>query len=247
MLRVVRSPTPGIDVIVIPGAGKAASGFRVHRVHNPNITSEVGLMGPPKILPTGPGWVDRDVGSLDGSVNRARAVFDAVAPSWYPYFYRIVALGAQDLSNGEYAGESLASALQSAVVPPATPPLLESVSVAASNASNQIISFRTDLPVRASPLGAATIVVARLAPSPDGRSMQRTPLVSVKASDVVQGASLALLAGSTPADLNQIQRGATDASGRATYSVRIAGDATRIAITVTDPRARAVERQLPET
>src|SRR5439155_8893684 len=111
----------------------------------------------------------------------------------YPYYYRIVALGTEDLSSGQYAGESSPSAAQWAVLTPSFGPTL-SVAAASGNRTTRLVPFTTDLPIRPTPVGRATIAVVEVALAADGRSTQRTPVLLVNADEVEQGAALTLSA-----------------------------------------------------
>ena len=195
MLRAINNESQrGIDVIAFAGADPRAVGFRVYRVRNSALLNEVGLMGPPKIEHDNAAWRDFDLRAPDGTVQRGRAIFDPVAESWHPYFYRIVALGFDDPAHGEFRGESLASPVQQAFLTPAAPPLLANFATNA-NATNRLIRFRTDLPVKATPLGVAKIDLVQLTVT-DGK-MTRTPVLSIAAHDIAVGAPLTLLASPT--------------------------------------------------
>ena len=87
---------------------------------------------------TNPRWADprwvalanyllqsRDRGGLeDSSLIHGFALIDDLPPRWPPYYYRAVALGETNTSQGYYGGESVSSAMQQAVVPPTDPPQL---------------------------------------------------------------------------------------------------------------------------
>lgn len=249
MLRLVKQPVPGINVIVIPGPGKTAAGYRVHRTRNAAMTGDIGLMGPPKILPNDANWRDINITSLDGKVEQARAVFDPVTPSWYAYHYRIVGIGREDLLNGEYAGESLPSAVQSLVLPPDTPPLLDTIDVIGHNMTNTVIRFHTDLPVKMSPVGPALIEVIEQVP--DSTSMRRRVVLSIKADEVKQGTPFTLIALPSESQLRalpEINRIAPDPEGWASYTVRMKTnpDAVALSVAVTDPLKHTIERQIGE-
>ena len=246
LLRVVKLPISGIEVIVIPGPGKPAAGYRVHRVRNAALGGDIGLMGPPKILPNDPNWYDTDVISLDGTVDHARAILDLVPPSWHAYQYRVVAIGQEDLVNGEYAGESLPSALQSLLLPPSGPPLLDAVHELAANATNRVIGFGTDLPVKASPAGPALIQIIEQVPG--STTVQRNVVLSVRAEEVKTGPPLALHASPSASQLAampEILRDNPDSAGRASYTVRLKTNPNAVAslVAVTNPLKRTIERE----
>ena len=244
-LHLRRSVSPaGIDVIVVPSAGSTPAGYRIHRVRNPILAGEVGMMGPAKYTPSSPGWAAVVVPAIDGSTENGQAIFDPVARSWYAYHYRAVAIGQSDPANGVHPGESGASAVVSLVLPPTTDPVLDAVSRIGGNAADQVITFRTDLPIRPSTLGAAGITVASIATA--GGAVKRHTLLSIDPSTVAEGAALAVLpVGSVDlAGMPHITRSAPDSAGRATYSVRLPGalpdGATGGAIAVRDPLGRSV-------
>jgi YVTN family beta-propeller protein len=85
-------------------------------------------MGPAKIPMEDPGWADISLPSANGDGPIiGRAVRDPVTPSWYPYYYRVVALGEQDLPAGKIRGQSSPSPTQEAFLTPSGPPLLDQV------------------------------------------------------------------------------------------------------------------------
>lgn len=242
LLRVVNTAPRGIDIIALPGSGATTVGFRVHRVRNSALLADVGLMGPPKIEPSDPGWSPHTVTKPDGTVvGVGMAILDEVAPSWAPYYYALVAIGKEDLASGEYAGESPASAAQSAVLPPENPPLLDSIAQNA-NATNRVIRFRTDLPVKPCPLGKALIQIVQIAPDADGKTA-RTTILSVEPPSVKAG-TLKVLPSPTAeqlAAMPEIRRKGPDAAGRSTFTVRAQAEVKAGAIVLTDPLGRTTE------
>jgi hypothetical protein len=242
MLRPVNDETSrGINVIAFAGADPRTIGFRVYRVRNTALLNEVGLMGPPKIEHDAAGWRDFDLTAPDGSVQQGRAILDPVAESWHPYYYRIVALGFDDPAHGEFRGESLASIAQLAFLTPAALPLLDKFQTNA-NATNRVIRFRTDLPVKATPLGVAKIDLARFT-SADGK-ITRTPVLSIAAHEISVGAPLTVLASPTQAQLDampEIVRTNPSAIGRIRVFIRVRAEVEHGAITLTDPLGRTTE------
>src|SRR5205085_2126009 len=105
------------EVIAIDAkVGDTAAGYRVHRIRNSALATDAGLMGPPKITETDPGWRPyTDQPLRGGTPASGQSIVDTAAtPSWYPYYYRVTAIGADDPANGRHRGESLPSAVQSA-------------------------------------------------------------------------------------------------------------------------------------
>jgi hypothetical protein len=241
------APNGAIKVIAIPGAGVPPVGYRVYRVQNPALIGDLGMKGPPKIAHDDPGWRSEPVDTRDGPVT-ASVIEDRPPPSWYPYHYQIVALGADNPPAGEYRGESIPSSVQPAFLPPVDPPLLELIG-SAGNTTNRVITFRTDLPVRPTSLGGAAIEVLQIAPAADGRRIERIRLLAVAAHEVAEGAPLAPLPAPTADELAampELNRGAVDAAGRAVYTLRLRAEVARGAIVVRDPLGRAVELAFEE-
>lgn len=140
----------GLQIAVVPGRGATPVGYRVHRARNPLLTQDVGLMGPARIRPRDPGWANIAVPPVNGGAPLAgRAVRDPIAPSWYPYYYRVVALGEEDLPEGQIRGQSAPSATQTGLLPPAGPPRLERIVEA------RALGAVTSIAVGAAPRGVA--------------------------------------------------------------------------------------------
>jgi len=246
----LRRSAAGVRLYAQAGAGHAPIGFAVHRVVNPRATSEVGMMGPPVHAHDAPGWDAADAGdpALRGqNAAQFKVLDDPVPARWDPYFYRIVAVGPTNSSDGVIGGRSRASALQSIVRPPAAPPVLDALTITPPGAT-RVLSFRTDLPIRTCPLGQAKIAVAQLSTTP-GAPQVRTVVLDTTAERVAVAAPFTVIAAPTPeqlAAMPEVSRGAPDGQGRVVYSVRLAGAVVRGAVTVTDPLGRAVELTFAE-
>jgi hypothetical protein len=114
------------------------------------------------------------------------------------------------------------------------------MTAATDNGASRLVQFTTDLPVRSTPVGRATIAVIAIEAAADGRSMERTALLLVDAAEVELGPALALPA-TAPAE-PLINRRAPNATGVAQYSVVLDAAVTGGVVVVTDPLGRAVER-----
>ena len=132
---VMQGTSPGIQVIALPvETGEVPAAYRVYRVRSPALATDAGLMGPPKIAASDPGWEtyqDTYLPSLAAPTTRApttakgMSIADTAAgPSWYPYYYRIDAIGPDDPNKGVHAGWSLPSQVQQAYCTPPNPPML---------------------------------------------------------------------------------------------------------------------------
>jgi hypothetical protein len=202
-------------------------------------------MGPPVATPSSPGWRSVSVPSLTGPAEPGLAWLDAVPRDWSAYHYRAVAIGQSDPTNGLYPGESGASGALAIVLPPLAGPVVTSVARTAGNAANQLLSFRTDLPVRASSAGVAGLSVSIVATT--GGTPTRHRLLDVDPSTVAAGPGLTVLPVGSPqlADLPHVSRGTPDATGMTTWTIRLPGTlpdgATGGTIAVRDPLGRALE------
>lgn len=167
LLRKPQAPQTGIQIIALPvESGPAPAGYRVFRVQNPSLSLDASTMGPPKIDETNPAWQDFSGTTLAGKPLTGKTIIDtAAAPSWYPYYYRITAIGAQDLPNGLLSGESAYSGAQSQYSLPPNPPLLAAFTHG-GNLQFALITLLTDLPVTPSPLGPSLVEVLHMIPDP---------------------------------------------------------------------------------
>jgi hypothetical protein len=165
VLRSAKSPLPaGIQVTGLPvESGAPPAGFRVFRVRNATLSLDGSTMGPAKLDEGNAGWQDYQGTTLAGKPLPGKFIVDtAAAPSWYPYYYRLKAIGIQDLANGLFAGESDFSGVQNAYALPAGPPL-NNAFVIATNVNAALVTLMTDLPAAAkSPVGPALVEVLQL-------------------------------------------------------------------------------------
>jgi hypothetical protein len=120
---------------------------------------------------------------------------------------------------------------------------------AVANTTNKVVSFRTNLPIRPSPVGRAEIAIVRLAAPAAGERLERSSVLTLQPDEVAQGAALPLLASPTAAELAampEIRRGPPDGQGRCTYTVRMRAEVEHGFVVVTDPLSRSVEQHMPE-
>ena len=243
------NPAGGIRVVAVSRGGAPAAGYRVYRVRNSALLMDVGSKGPPKIAHDDPGWANFTLETRDGGPGEtALAITDRVDESWYPYYYQVVALGDENLVEGEYRGESIPSAIMTGFLPPSNPPSLDLVSFL-GNVRNRVITFRTSLPVTRTSLGTASIELLQLVQSTDGTRMTRRRSLLVNAHDVREGPRLAVLAAPTPTQLArmpEINRRRTDDSGITQFTLRVRGNVRRGLVLVRDPLGRSVEIPFPE-
>jgi hypothetical protein len=195
-LRVRQLPmgTPGIQVAALAvETGVVPAGYRVLRVRSSELAADAGLMGPPKILETDPGWQSfQEIPLRGGTTAVGQSIVDTAAtPSWYPYYYRVIALGPDDPANGKYRGYSLPSQVQPGYCLPPNPPLIQGLSVTMGYGAALVV-FTSDLPIPASPLGLALVELLKAVPDPvnTGRILQTVVLSS--APDAIAVATLTL-------------------------------------------------------
>ncbi len=203
-LRVVSTPSNGscIEVIALyVQSGEVPAAYRVYRVRDPALATDAGLMGPPKIDTDDPGWRAHTQPTLPSltqptarpsAVAIGQCVVDlAAGSSWYPYYYRVDAIGPEDTANGIYSGWSLPSQVQTGTNPPPNPPLITPPVVTVGGGA-ELIVLKTDLPIPPSPLGPSLVELLRADPDPanPGRLVQST-LLSM-APDAIAQTSLSL-------------------------------------------------------
>jgi hypothetical protein len=150
-------------------------------------------MGPPKILESDAEWGPYiDMPLRGGTITSGRSIVDnAATASWYPYYYRVTAVGPDDPANGEYRGNSLPSQVQSAYCRPPNPPLILAVPFTQGYGAALMV-LTIDLPIPASPLGPSAVDLLKAAADPvhPGRTLQNVVLSS--APDAIGKGSLAL-------------------------------------------------------
>ncbi len=179
--RVLLRPGPGspsgIQVIVLPVATSALpAGYRLFRVRNQALAQSGSAMGPAKYDENSPLWQEYSGETLAGTPLSGMTLLDTAAiPSWYPYYYRATAVGANDPANGLYSGESPYSLIQSGYALPTAPPLIESFQASILTPMHvALVTLTTDLPAAAaSPVGSALVELLLLSPgSPPGPLQQ---------------------------------------------------------------------------
>jgi hypothetical protein len=251
----IRNASTGLFLIVIPGPGSLPTGYELYRVKTEALTREFGLMGPPKVYASDPGWrsLDNLPAGTDWDTVRAvtnkflsdderlssyseeyafdrrnavRVFLDPVPPRWSPYYYRAVALIADNMNNGLYGGRSRPSVLREGKYLPKDPPLLEPKQLSLSG--NQL-TFTTDLPIKTSPYGKATLEVFEI--KFENGAPKRETVLRVNTHDVPENAS------------GNITRGPVGLGGRVCYTVQLLSDVTQGAVVVTDPAGRSTQVQ----
>jgi hypothetical protein len=191
--------TNGIQVIALAIEGDVlegrviVAGYRVFRCRSAALSADAGLMGPPVFLENDPGWTPYSEMPLwGGTTATGFAIVDTTAtPSWYPWYYRVQAIGVQDLTNGMYSGKSLPSQVQSAYNEPPDAPLIGNPALTQGSGA-ALVTFTSDLPIPASPLGASLVELLQSSPDPNhaGRFVYKS--IKSEAPDAVTQGTLAL-------------------------------------------------------
>ena len=204
MLRPAKAPQSGLQVIALPvESGGKPSGYRVFRVRNQALSQDGSTMGPAKISDTAPGWTAYSGTSLAGKQLTGKSILDTAAvTSWYPYFYRVKAIGLEDKANGLLSGESDFSAAQTGYVLPQTAPLLLSWTKS-TNSTGALVTLVTDLPAAAaSPVGPALVEVLQLTTVPASPKPVTTVVLSAAPDQIAIG-TLTLPRGIFPLPIGQ--------------------------------------------
>jgi hypothetical protein len=254
ILRAIDDPDGSDDkkilIMILQRSGHEVAGYKVSRVQNKILTYGPGMMGPPKFNPDTSGWIHSDDPAWDDyttmyladvaeeSTIKGKALIDPSATeSWYPYFYRAVAIAEADPNEGKLAGESEPSTVQEVFLIPSANPSLE-ITNFESNDHYCIITFTTDLPVRHISLGTAQIDIYKLEKDEENNRYIRTSLLSTLTTDIEIGAAFSLPPSPLPDEppvIPAINRRQPDQHGLTEYSLRIASDAIPGFIVLRDP------------
>jgi hypothetical protein len=241
MLRSVTSSPGGIQVIVLSvESGAMPSGFRLFRVRNQLLSQDGFTMGPAKIDESSADWEDYSSTTLAGKLLSGKSVVDTAAiQSWYPYYYRATAVGAQDLANGLYSGESGFSSTQAGYVLPPSPPMIGSFQVSISSGA-ALITLVTDLPVAAaSPVGPALVELLQLVRLGVGPLELQQLLAS--APDQIAMGSVSPPSSPPSTFHGELRSSIPDGNGHWTLQILIpysAGEQRTFVVRLTDPLAR---------
>lgn len=145
-----RTPAPGRVEIV--------------RVRRPFAARDIGTMGPAIHESEPPAWqaldeAGRPAASAAVTLRFRFAFTDATPPSWFPYFYRAVAIGANDITTGLVAGRSLQSNMVSIEKLPRTLPTIEGAEGVQAGAQRALLRFRSDALIDETPKGSFLLEV----------------------------------------------------------------------------------------
>ncbi len=242
LLRSGTGSPSGIQVILLPVATSALpAGYRLFRVRNQALAQSGSAMGPAKYDENSPLWQNYSGETLAGTPLSGMTLLDTAAiPSWYPYYYRAIAVGADDPSNGLYSGESPFSLIQSGYVLPKSPPLIESFHASILTPMHMaLVTLTTDLPAAApSPVGPALVELLLLSPGSPPGPLQQHQLFAEAPEHLPVGT---IVPPPLPPTVTRITRTAPDGNGHWKLSILLRyaqANAGNYIVRLTDPLAR---------
>jgi hypothetical protein len=225
-----RAASGGVSVRVVPGPGPAPARVALHRTTSPAVVSDVDLMGPPVKEGAVPPWTKQPDGSF--------MLVDQVAPSWRPYYYRAVAFGNDDPTNGKRAGRSAPSAVMDVLVPPSTPPDLAGLNMMKSANGTLIqVQFRSSADIRVAPAGVHRVQILTVnrkgaLPKENPRAEGKLPTIAARVEPPAQVAGA-------------ITRGDRDGAGRYLYECFVPFGDDELLVKLTDPLGRTSSLRSP--
>jgi hypothetical protein len=164
VLSLAQSPN-GTTTLACEFAKTPAPGrVEIVRVRRPFAARDIGTMGPAIHESEPPAWQALDEqgrpAASDAATARFRFAFsDATPPSWFPYFYRAVAIGADDAATGLVAGRSSQSNMVSVEKLPKTLPTLDGAEGVQTGPQLASLRFRSDALIEATPRGSFLLEV----------------------------------------------------------------------------------------
>jgi hypothetical protein len=164
VLTLAQSPN-GSTTLACEFAKTPAPGrVEIVRVRRPFAARDIGTMGPAIHESEPPAWQaldeqGRPAASVATTARFRFAFSDATPPSWFPYFYRAVAIGAAEVTTGLVAGRSPKSNLVSVEKLPKTLPMIDGVEGVQTGPQVVSLRFRSDAPIEATPRGSFLLEV----------------------------------------------------------------------------------------
>jgi hypothetical protein len=164
VLSLAQSPN-GTTTLACEFAKTPAPGrVEIVRVRRPFAARDIGTMGPAIHESEPPAWQALDEASRPAAspavTSRFRFTFvDSTPPSWFPYFYRAVAIGATDVTTGLVAGRSSQSNMVSVENPPKTLPMLDSAEGVQAGPQLVSLRLRSDALIETTPRGSFLLEV----------------------------------------------------------------------------------------
>ncbi|MCC6725998.1 MAG: hypothetical protein IT258_15945 [Saprospiraceae bacterium] len=163
---------------------------------------------------------------------------DPLPPSWFPYYYRAVAVGVNDLTQGWVAGRSAQSNLVKVENLPTGPPML-SDEIGEQTGSNELrLRFRSDALLEATPLGRFKVEI-----TPWDYASNSFTAASLVSTFLTDSAPNPGAAGQVP---NKLYHSIVQVNGVRQFEARfnLGEDKYLYKIRLTDPLERATERMI---
>jgi hypothetical protein len=125
----------------------------------------VDTMGPPMHVSVPADWQALDASGRPAAAEAGTARFrlvhaDPTPPSWFPYYYRAVAIGAGDATLGLVPGRSPQSNLVRVELLPRTLPVIDGLATEQTGAQTVMVRFRSDAVVDVTPHGSFRLAVS---------------------------------------------------------------------------------------
>lgn len=177
-VAVPRRAVPAMPILAIAGGqngtatitcdfAKAPTPARVeiHRVRRDFSARDIGTMGLPLHQSEPAAWqaLDAQGRAAASPANTARLRFsfaDPIVPSWFPYLYRAVSIGAGDDAVGLVPGRSLQSNLVTVERLPTGLPTIEGLEGEQTAAQEITLRFRSDAAIETTPRGSFRLEVS---------------------------------------------------------------------------------------
>jgi hypothetical protein len=217
----------GVHIRVEGVPGPPIAGVALFRTSSQILVSELDLMGPPIVEMDSPAWTVMD---------NVFTLIDTALPSWRPYYYRAVAFGPNDPSNGRLPGRSVASGVIDVMIPPSDPPDLQAIEqLVLTNGALVRIRVRSLAETRVTPLGVHGIeflTVNTSTPIPVQTRHAASPLnlIGTLASPPVETVGI-------------VTRGARDGDGRWLYESYVPTGDAEVIVRLMNPLGRVTEQR----
>ena len=222
-----RAKADGVHIRVEGVPGPPIAGVALFRTQSEVLKVEPDLMGPPVVDADDPAWTVAD---------NVFTLTDVVTPGWRPYYYRAVAFGPNDPTNGRLPGRSGPSGAVDVIIPPPDAPDLQLIEQEMTVDGTLVrIQVRSLAETRVTPLGVHRIeflTVDRSTPAPTVTEHARANL------DVIPAIP------ATPVEaVGTVTRGPKDTTGRWLYESYVPAGEDEVVVRMIDPLGRVTEQR----
>lgn len=240
-LALHQNGSTGVQVMALPGAGPVPAGYRVYRVRKAIGPNVVQMKGLPILKENHTDWADYSLRSLSGQVDDGKQIIDPVGPpSWKPYYYQLVAVGADAPAQGLLKGVSSGSNTEVIHHPPALAPTI-TLNQVRHSPTNMYVQFETDAPLVEHGLGNTRIEVYGLVADAPGGPPKRKLLLGADAGAMERTERrIRPNFPPLPVPFDAVEAHVNDNTGR--LFLRIDPVHTTIILKVIDPLGRSTEQ-----